>query len=102
MSELKKSQIAAAQQLKGLGACLQANRRPEARRVWRALFFSFLAALVVLNIVAISNLHPHFGIDEMPGFWPVFGLVVGVVMVFFVKKIVQPLIKRPEDYYGDL
>ena len=88
-------------ELSALGRCLKANAAPEKVKMWRKVLFAILGLLVVLNIV-IPNHHPHFGVDRAPGFWPAFGFFVGVVMVFFVKKIVQPLIKRPEDYYGDL
>jgi len=88
-------------QLGGLGRFLEENRAPERRRTWRIIMFCALGLLVVLNFI-IHNHHPHFILDEYPLFWPFFGLGVGVIMVFFVKKIVQPLIKRPEDYYGDI
>ncbi len=87
--------------LSALGRCLKANAAPEKAALWKKVMFAVLGLLVVLNIF-IPNHHPHFGVDRAPGFWPAFGFFVGVVMVFFVKKIVQPLIKRPEDYYGDL
>ncbi len=87
--------------LEGLGRILEDNRTPERRRTWRLVLFCVLGLTVVLNVL-VPNHHPHFGVDVYPGFWPVFGLGIGLVMVFFVKKIVQPLIKRPEDYYGDI
>ncbi|MDR2404820.1 MAG: hypothetical protein LBE27_00415 [Deltaproteobacteria bacterium] len=84
-----------------LGAFL--NRQLESGKIrsWRLAFFLVLLVIAILNFI-IHNEHPHFGIDRYPLFWAVFGLVVGVVMVFLVKRIIQPLIKRPEDYYGDL
>ncbi len=88
-------------ELSALGRCLKANSAPEKAKAWRTVMFVVLGLLVVLNLF-IPNHPPHFGVDRVPGFWPAFGFFVGVVMVFFVKKIVQPLIKRPEDYYGDL
>lgn len=87
--------------LSALGRCLKANSAPEKVKMWRKVMFAIMGILVVLNII-ISNPAPHFVVDRVPGFWPAFGFLVGVVMVFFVKKIVQPLIKRPEDYYADL
>jgi len=90
-----------AAQLSGLGKFLEENRTPDRVNLWRKVMFIVLGLMVVLNIL-IPNLHPHFGVDRVPGFWPAFSFVMGVAMIFFVKKIVQPLIKRPEDYYGDL
>jgi len=91
----------APESLSGLGAWLEANRTPDKRKSWRMVMFGIMALLVLLNLF-IHPHHPHFGVDRVPGFWAVFGFFMGVVMIFFVKKIVQPLIKRPEDYYGDL
>ena len=64
-------------------------------------WFAFMALLVFLNIF-IRPEHPHFGVDGWFGFWPVFGLGVGIAMVFVMKRIVQPLIVRKEEYYDDL
>lgn len=89
------------QALSPLGRWLEENRAPERRSVWLKVFFGLLALLVALNFV-VPNHHPHFEIDDIPGFWPVFGFGLGLVMIFLVKKIVQPIIKRSEDYYGDL
>jgi peptidoglycan/LPS O-acetylase OafA/YrhL len=83
------------------GRILEKNRTPERRRAWRILLYAVLALLLVLNVF-FPNHHPHFGIDRFAGFWPAFSFFMGVGMIFLVKKIVQPLIKRPEDYYGDL
>jgi TRAP-type C4-dicarboxylate transport system permease small subunit len=84
-----------------LGRFLDKQLTPERTRTWRIVFFLALAVIALLNII-IRNHHPHFGVDAYPFFWVLFGLIVGVVLVFLVKKIIQPLIKRSEDYYGDL
>lgn len=84
------------------GRWLEDNRSAHRLGVWKMVFFGLLALMVVLNLI-VSNHHPHFaGMDAWPGFWPLISFVMGVAMIFFVKKIVQPFIKRPEDYYGDL
>jgi len=62
------------------------------------LFFLGLAGLVVANVF----IRPHeveFVYDAYPGFWAVFGLVGGLAMVIVMKKIVQPMISRGDDYY---
>ncbi len=65
------------------------------------LWFAVLAFLLILNIF-IRPHHPHFGVDAYWGFWAVFGLGVGCIMVFVMKRVIQPLIVRKEDYYGDI
>lgn len=71
------------------------------RGQWLRALFSVLAALVALNLF-VRPRDPHFVFDAYPGFWAAFGLGVGVVMVFVMKKIVQPLIVRKEDHYNDI
>ncbi|MDO9630655.1 MAG: hypothetical protein Q7I92_01990 [Humidesulfovibrio sp.] len=71
-------------------------------RAWRGvigvLFFLALAGLVVANVF----IRPHeaeFVYDAYAGFWAVFGLIGGLAMVIIMKKIVQPMISRGDDYY---
>jgi hypothetical protein len=62
---------------------------------WKLALFVFLGAAVAVNFV----IRPHeaeYVLDTLPGFWAVFGLGVAVTMVFLMKKIVQPLLVRPE------
>ena len=73
--------------------------RPQA--LWFLLFFGILALLLLLNLF-IQPHHPHFGVDKYPWFWAFFGLGVGLTMIFVMKRIIQPLIVRKEDYYGDI
>ncbi|MDR0622615.1 MAG: hypothetical protein LBJ61_12200 [Deltaproteobacteria bacterium] len=84
-----------------LGRFLADQLAPGRAKAWRNAFLAILAVIAVLGVV-IPNHHPHFGFDAYPFFWPIFGLGVGLVLIFVVKKIIQPLIKRPEDHYGDL
>jgi len=70
-------------------------------KTWRIIFFVVLAVMVVLNFFVYSH-HGHFWhLDEKPGFFAGFGLMVGLAMVIIMKKIIQPFIARKEDYYGD-
>jgi p-aminobenzoyl-glutamate transporter AbgT len=84
-----------------VGKFLNDQLTPEKKRSWKIAFFAILAVVALLNLI-IRTGAPHFGLDAYPFFWAAFGLVIGVAMVFLVKKIIQPLIKRSEDYYGDL
>lgn len=82
--------------MNGIGKTLQ-NMRGYGK-IWLFLFFAVLAVLVGLNFV-IHPHHPHFGLDKFAGFFAGFGLFVGLGMVIIMKKLIQPLIARDEDYY---
>lgn len=85
--------------MSALGKFLQAQAANS--RLWLMAFLAGLAVLAGINLFLRPE-HPHFGYDRLPLFWPVFGLGVGLAMVFAMKKIIQPLIVRKEDYYDDL
>ena len=68
------------------------------RGVFGVLFFLGLAGLVGANVF-IRPHDPEFVYDAYAGFWAVFGLVVGLALVIVMKKIVQPMISRGDDYY---
>lgn len=82
----------------GLGALLKSWS--EKTKTFKYIFFGVLLVLLILNVPFVTH-HPHFGLDKYPGFFAGFGLIVGLAMVIIMKKIVQPFIKRKEDYYGD-
>ena len=82
-----------------LGSFLEAQK--ERVPSWRKAYYGALAIFVVLNLFLRPH-EPHFGLDAWPGFWAVFGFGVGMVMVYVMKRVIQPLIARHEDYYGDV
>lgn len=71
------------------------------RGKWLKTLFSVLGILLAANVF-IRPHEPHFVFDAYPGFFAVFGLGVGYIMIFVMKKIIQPLIVRKEDYYHDI
>lgn len=85
--------------MNGLGAFFE--RLKANYKTWRIVFFVILIGLVGLNFVIVPH-EAHFGLDKYPGFFAGFGLIVGLIMVLVMKKIVQPLIARKEDFYGDI
>lgn len=68
------------------------------RRIVGVLWFLGLAGLVVANVFLRPHV-PEFVFDAYAGFWPIFGLIVGLALVIVMKKIVQPMISRGDDYY---
>lgn len=66
---------------------------------WKIALFVVLAGLVAINVF-ITPHHPHFAGEFVPGFWAAFGLITTVVMVVVLKKIVYPILARPEDDNG--
>lgn len=79
-----------------LGDILDRMRRQYAVLVWKIGLFVFLVIAVLANFYV----RPHeaeYRLDAYPGFWALFGLVTAVGMVWIMKRIIQPVIKRPEE-----
>lgn len=68
------------------------------RGVVGVLWFLGLAGLVVANVFSRPHV-PEFVLDAYAGFWAAFGLIVGLALVIIMKKVVQPMISRGDDYY---
>jgi hypothetical protein len=58
--------------------------------------------LAVLALLACANLfvrpaHPHFEAETVFGFWPVFGLIGGLVLAVAGGAVLGPLTRLQED-----
>ena len=62
------------------GGVLPAGKNQGLRRTLRNLMFASLGLLVALNLF-ITPHDPHFGLDQFPGFWALFGLLGAVILV---------------------
>ena len=85
--------------MKHLGAFLDRMRRQYLRQ-WKTGLFIFLGCAVLANLF-LGPPTPEYHLDAYPGFWAVFGLASSVIMVWGMKKIIQPFIKRPEENDDD-
>lgn len=79
--------------------CAWLDRARANARGWQKAFFVVLAVLVALNFFVTPH-QAHFPGEGAPGFWAAFALGASVVMVVVLKKIVYPLLARPEDDNG--
>lgn len=64
------------------------------------LIVRVLVGLGVLALVAdfFYTKHPFFGIEEVPGFYAIYGFVVSALLVLSAKQL-RKLVGRTEDYY---
>jgi hypothetical protein len=69
-----------------------------AAKRFRNLFFAALGVLIVLNVV-IRPHHPHFGLEELPGFWSFFGLAGALILAKGAKGLAHTILGKNEDYY---
>jgi drug/metabolite transporter (DMT)-like permease len=67
---------------------------------FKIALYCVLAAMVVLNFFILPH-HPHFGMEAWPTFWAFFALIGTVVMVVVLKRIVYPILARPEEDTND-
>lgn len=81
------------QEPKLLGSWLEKAR--ERSGAFKTLLFVVLAALVGLSLFIPHE--PEFPAEKLPGFWPLFALIGTVVMIVVLKKIVYPILARPEE-----
>ncbi len=70
-------------------------RSPKLRR-WLQLFFIFLGALLIADLMIEK--HGEFHWESMPGFYAAYGFLCYVGLIF-TAKLVRRIIKRKEDYY---
>ena len=79
-----------------LGNFLDRMRKGRSLRVWKLALLLFLGAMLAVDFFA----YPYRGetfLANHPGHWAVFCLLVSVAMILVMKKVVQPLLRRPED-----
>lgn len=81
-----------------LGNWLEAARNKA--DAFKKLLYLVLAIMVVLNFF-IRPHHPHFAMEALPTFWAFFGLIGTVVMVVVLKRIIYPILARPEEDTND-
>lgn len=78
---------------------MSADQNPNAKRfVWGLIAVSVLLALADF---VLPNTHPHFEVETWPLFYGAFGFVSFVLLVYFAKYILRPLVSRKEDYYDE-
>ena len=58
-----------------------------------------LALLVLCDALLLDKAKAHTAVENMPGFWSVFGFVSCVVIIFVSKWFGKLGITRQEDYY---
>ncbi len=78
---------------KGLGL----RSGPAAGRIALCLFFLILLALFAADFSV--HRHAYFPFEEISGFYPVYGFLSCVVLVF-LARLLQFFLMRGEDYYG--
>ena len=65
------------------------------------IFWALAIACVLLFLADFAyEKHGHFHIEEIPGFYGIFGFVMFTALILAAKTL-RILIKRPEGYYGD-
>lgn len=71
----------------------------ETAKKLRLGMFICLGILVALNIFILPH-EPHFGIDGLPGFWAVFGVVVAIVLGRVAKGAAHTFLGKDEDFWA--
>jgi hypothetical protein len=67
-------------------------------RTLRNLMFACLGLLVALNLF-IGPHEPHFGLEKIPGFWALFGLLGALILAKGAKGAAHTFLGKDEDFY---
>jgi len=67
------------------------------KRLWRG-FLGVLSLTVLAQLMV--QLHPHFAVESVFGFYAWFGFLACAAMIV-VAKALALLLKRPDTYYDD-
>jgi hypothetical protein len=76
------------------------DRPANVTRLWRWLLAlgAALAALDLLALVGVWDRHTSIGLEELPGFYAMWGFV-GIVVLIVLAKALRRLVMRRENYY---
>jgi len=70
--------------------------KPENVRLLLRIFYGICILLFALDFVI--HRHTEFRAEGLPGFYPIYGFV-GCVILVFAAKWMRTFLMRPEDYY---
>ena len=68
------------------------------RNVYIIIFLLVAVCVILFFADAFYHKHPHFEIENMFGFFGVYGFFVCVALVIIAKSL-RTILMRPEDYY---
>jgi hypothetical protein len=66
----------------------------------RNIMLACLGLLALLNVF-IRPHDPHFGLDAIPGFWALFGLVGAVTLAKGAKGLAHTVLGKDENFYEE-
>jgi len=77
--------------------------RPANVKLVLRIFFALSGVLILLDLLPLIGLwpykdHVHHAVEELPGFYAIYGLV-GCVVLVLAAKVLRKIVMRGEDYY---
>jgi hypothetical protein len=73
--------------------------RPQAIKAW---CYILVAILIVWASIGVDTHHAHTWMEaHIPGFWSLFAILAGIVLIYFVRWFGNSGIMTREDYYDD-
>jgi len=66
----------------------------------RNVLVAYLIVLVIYDVIIHLGAHSHYFVDNIPGFWTMFGIVGCFVLIKVAKGIAHAFLSKDEDFYG--
>ncbi|XRQ09854.1 hypothetical protein ACN3XK_02805 [Actinomadura welshii] len=70
----------------------------EPRNVDRIVYGLYTLCALVFLADLLYTKHPHFGVEDVFGFYALYGFIGSVTLVLVAKQL-RRVLMRPEDYY---
>ena len=60
-----------------------------------------LVAIILWSMIAVDSHHAHTWLEKIPGFWSIFTLISGVVLIFVARWLARAGLTTRENYYDN-
>ena len=75
------------------------ERKPWIYRNVKAIYYGVWVVCILLGLADfLYHKHAHYGVEEFPGFFGIYGFV-GCVVLVLAAKLMRVFLMREEDYY---
>jgi len=66
----------------------------------KKVLIAYLVVLIIFDVVIHIGHHGHYFLDNIPGYWTLFGVIGCFLLIKVGKGIAHLFLSKNEDFYG--